>query len=87
MNRSLANGGIVDSVPTPAPAPPVLTRTIPPPMMESAVPQGFREVVEYRCAENGILFVPLVNRFQAGRPIFRAGNVLCYFDRHVNLKI
>ena len=84
MNRSLANGGIVDSAPAPAPPPPVLTRTAPPIVMESIVPQGFREVVEYRCAENGILFVPLINRSQAGRPIFRAGNVLCYFDRQVN---
>ena len=87
MNRSLANGGIVDSVPRPAPAAPVLTRAVPPLVMESIVPQGFREVVEYRCAENGILFVPLINRSQAGRPIFRAGNILCYFDRQVNSSI
>ena len=82
MNRSLAVGGQVDFTPPPVP---IMTPIIaaPPPIPETVVPHGFRELVEYRCAQQGILCIPLVNRFQAGRPIFRVGNVLCYFDRQV----
>lgn len=79
MNRSLAVGGQVDFTP------PVMTPILaaPPPVQETVVPHGFRELIEYRCAQQGILCIPLVNRFHAGRPIFRVGNVLCYFDRQV----
>jgi hypothetical protein len=82
MNRSLAVGGQVDFTPPPVP---IMTPIIaaPLPVPETVVPHGFRELVEYRCAQQGILCIPLVNRFQAGRPIFRVGNVLCYFDRQV----
>ena len=82
MNRSLAVGGQVDFTPPPVP---IMTPIIaaPHPVPETIVPHGFRELVEYRCAQQGILCIPLVNRFQAGRPIFRVGNVLCYFDRQV----
>ncbi len=85
MNRALAVGGQVDLA---CPPPPVLASAVRPQqpiLIEPVVPQGFRELVEYRCSQLGILCIPLVNRFQAGRPIFRVGNVLSYFDRQVNI--
>lgn len=82
MNRSLAVGGL-DFVPAPASAPPPPVTAPQPTVLQASVPQGFRELVEYRCAQQGILFVPLVNRFQAGRPVFRIGNLHCYFDGQV----
>lgn len=84
MNRSLAVGGQVDLAPPPTVITPVIAAPQPPVMAEPVVPHGFRELVEYRCSQLGILCVPLVNRFQAGRPIFRVGNVLSYFDRQVS---
>ncbi|KZS14455.1 Tuftelin-interacting protein 11 [Daphnia magna] len=83
MNRSLAVGGQVDFTPPPVPVMTPLVAAPLPTVAETVVPHGFRELVEYRCAQQGILCIPLVNRFQAGRPIFRVGNVLCYFDRQV----
>ena len=83
MNRSLAAGGQVDLAPPPPVLTPIIAAPLPPVMVEPIVPQGFRELVEYRCSQLGILCIPLVNRFQAGRPIFRVGNVLAYFDRQV----
>ena len=83
MNRALAVGGQVDLA---CPPPAVLASAVRPQqpiLIEPVVPQGFRELVEYRCSQLGILCIPLVNRFQAGRPIFRVGNVLSYFDRQV----
>ena len=84
MTRSMTAGGQVDMLP----APPVIHSNLPPPppsvaVMEQAVPHGIREFVEFRCAQNGILFVPMVNKWQANRPVFRIGNLLCYFVRHV----
>ena len=90
MNRSLAAGGqVAATVPRPTlqPAPmmaPLLAAPIQ--MMvstEPLVPQGSRELVEYRCQQLGILFIPLANRFQAGRQVFRVGQLLAYFDRQI----
>lgn len=52
-------------------------------ILDTIIPHGLRELIEYRCAQQGILCVPLVNRFHAGRSVFRVGNVLCYFEREV----
>lgn len=80
MNRSLAVGGQVDY----NPATRVVTPVIPaPPIVEPTVPHGFRELIEYRCAQQGVVFLPVVNRFHGGRQIFRVGNLHCYFDRQV----
>jgi hypothetical protein len=79
MNRSVAAGNQASAIP---PLPPAMLNPAVR-LAELPVPQGFRELVEYRCAQQGILFVPLANRRQSGRPVFRVGNVLCYFDRHV----
>ena len=51
------------------------------PLVEPLVAVGFREVVEFQCAQKDILFVPLANKEQCGRPVFRVGNVLSYFER------
>ena len=89
MNRSVAAGNQAFVNPPPLPPPmlnPVMAPLAPPVVLdETRVSQGFRELVEYQCAQEGILFVPLVNRWQAGRPVFRVGNVLSYFDRQVRV--
>ena len=61
--------------------PPIATATLDPP--EPAVPHNLREFIEYRCAQLGILCIPLVDRFRDGKQIFRIGNVLCHLDRQV----
>jgi tuftelin-interacting protein 11 len=89
INRSVAAGNQASAIPPPLPPPmlnPVMAPLAPPVVLaETLVQQGFRELVEYQCAQQGILFVPLVNRWQAGRPVFRVGNVLSYFDRQVRI--
>ena len=85
MTRSLSAEGLVAAVPRPTLQPvPLLAAPIQ--MMastESLVPQGSKELVQYRCQQLGILFIPLANRFQAGRQVFRVGQLLAYFDRQI----
>ena len=59
--------------------------SLPPPpvtVMEQAVPLGIRELVEFRCAQKGILFVPMDTTYE-NQLVYRIGNFLCYFDRQV----
>nr|CAD7258217.1 unnamed protein product [Timema shepardi] len=49
----------------------------------SQVPQGFKELIQKRCEEQGLLFVPLTNRYREGKQIYRCGNIQLYVDRNV----
>ncbi|KAJ8871457.1 hypothetical protein PR048_027774 [Dryococelus australis] len=49
----------------------------------SQIPQGFRELIQKRCEERGILFVPLPNRYRQGKQIYRCGKIQIYIDRSV----
>ena len=78
MNCSLAVGGQIKFIPSVPSIPADL-----PSIAEPVLPHGVREVIQYRCAQLGILCTPLINRFHDGRPIFRVGHLLCHFDRQV----
>lgn len=47
------------------------------------IPQGFRELLQKRCEERGILFVPVPNRWHEGKQVYRCGRVQVYLDRNV----
>ncbi|XP_067004991.2 tuftelin-interacting protein 11 [Anabrus simplex] len=47
------------------------------------IPQGFKELIQKRCEERGIVFVPLPNRYREGKQIYRCGKVQIYIDRSV----
>lgn len=47
------------------------------------IPQGFKDLLQKRCEERGIMFVPLVNRWREGKQIYRMGNQQIYIDRSV----
>ncbi|KAK3926472.1 Tuftelin-interacting protein 11 [Frankliniella fusca] len=47
------------------------------------IPQGFKELLQKRCEERGIMFMPLVNRWREGKQIYRMGNQQIYIDRSV----
>lgn len=47
------------------------------------IPQGFRELLQKKCEERGILFMPIPNRYHEGRQVYRCGNIQVYLDRSV----
>ena len=49
----------------------------------SSVPTSFKDLIERRAAEHGILFVPLVNKFHEGKQTYQFGSVQIYVDRNV----
>ncbi|XP_063223581.1 tuftelin-interacting protein 11 [Bacillus rossius redtenbacheri] len=49
----------------------------------SQIPQGFRELIQKRCEERGLLFVPLPNRYREGKQVYRCGKIQIYIDRNV----
>jgi len=49
----------------------------------SSVPSSFRELMERRAEENNILFVPVPNRTQEGKQVYRFGRLQIYVDRGV----
>lgn len=49
----------------------------------SSVPSSFRELMERRAEENNIVFVPVPNRTQEGKQVYRFGRLQIYVDRAV----
>ena len=43
----------------------------------------FRDLVQKRCEERGIVFMPVANRYQQGKPVYRMGNIQVYVDHNV----
>lgn len=84
MNRS---ADIDDLVP---PAPPRIT---PDPsdaaklaevIASTNVPKSFSELLESKCSDKGITFVPIVGKSREGRPVFKIGSSMqCYVLRNV----
>lgn len=66
--------------------PPPLT-VPPPPLMDLQIPLPvqleFKDLVSRKCAEKGILFVPMPGRREHGKQIYRVGKLYCYIDRNV----
>ncbi|KAI2808035.1 Tuftelin-interacting protein 11 [Blomia tropicalis] len=44
---------------------------------------NFREMVEMKANENGIIFMPIANRYQDGKQVFQCGQYLVYIDNQV----
>lgn len=87
LNSSTINEPATQPEPKPQPIP-----SQPNPLMQMNIPAGvtinndqlsFRNMVEMKAAENGILFMPLANRFEDGRQIFKFGQYLIYIDNQV----
>ncbi|XP_071447563.1 tuftelin-interacting protein 11 [Hetaerina americana] len=49
----------------------------------SQIPQGFRDLLQKRCEERGIVFMPLANRWREGKQVYRVGKLQVYLDRNV----
>lgn len=50
----------------------------------SQMPHGFKELVQKRCEERGILWMPLSGRFRETKQVYRCGARLqAYIDRGV----
>ena len=59
-----------------------------PPMMQAPVylqsdSINFRQLVEMRASECGVLFMPVANRFQEGKQVFQFGQYMVYIDNQV----
>jgi len=46
--------------------------------MTSQVPHGFKELVQMKCEELGLIFVPIPNRYYEGKQVYKCGKVLIY---------
>ncbi|CAD1471179.1 unnamed protein product [Heterotrigona itama] len=49
----------------------------------SQIPQGFKDLVEKKCEERGILFMPIPNRYREAKQVYKVGNVQAYIDGNV----
>ncbi|XP_011501452.1 PREDICTED: tuftelin-interacting protein 11 [Ceratosolen solmsi marchali] len=49
----------------------------------SQIPQGFKDLVQRKCEERGILFMPLANRYREGKQVYKVGNVQAYIDSDI----
>lgn len=49
----------------------------------SAPTKSFSELLETRCIEKGITFVPIAGKTREGRPIYKIGDLQCYVIRNV----
>ncbi|KAG8035312.1 hypothetical protein G9C98_006758 [Cotesia typhae] len=49
----------------------------------SQIPQGFKDLVQKRCAERDIVFMPLPNRYREAKQVYKVGNVQAYIDGNV----
>uniref|UniRef100_A0A1B6GH69 G-patch domain-containing protein n=2 Tax=Cuerna arida TaxID=1464854 RepID=A0A1B6GH69_9HEMI len=47
------------------------------------IPQGFKELVQKRCEERGIVWLPIPNRYREAKQIYRCGTLQVYIDRNV----
>lgn len=79
--------------PVQAPPPPPPAPRIPPlnnshaiaeVMASSNQQKSFTELLETKCLERGLSFVPMVGRTREGRPLYRIGSIVqCYVMRNV----
>ncbi|XP_039305230.1 tuftelin-interacting protein 11 [Solenopsis invicta] len=49
----------------------------------SQIPQGFKDFVQKKCEERGILFMPIPNRYKEAKQVYKIGNVQAYIDSNV----
>jgi len=51
--------------------------------LTSQVPHGFRDLVQMKCEELGLVFMPVPNRYYEGKQVYKCGNVLIYISGNV----
>ncbi|VIO93858.1 G-patch domain containing protein [Brugia malayi] len=69
-------------LPPPEPVPGIYNSA--PPRIQPPPPHlSFKDLVELRAREAGVLYVPQVNKFREGKPVYWFGNVSIYIDRNV----
>ncbi|XP_071871331.1 tuftelin-interacting protein 11-like isoform X1 [Bombus fervidus] len=49
----------------------------------SLIPLGFKGLVQKKCEDNGILFMPIPNRYRKGNQVYKVGNFQAYIDGNV----
>ncbi|KAK2579187.1 hypothetical protein KPH14_002709 [Odynerus spinipes] len=49
----------------------------------SQIPLGFKDLVQKKCEERGILFMPILNRYREAKQVYKVGNVQAYIDGNV----
>ncbi|XP_012287258.1 tuftelin-interacting protein 11 [Orussus abietinus] len=49
----------------------------------SQIPQGFKDLVQKKCEERGILFMPIPNKYREAKQVYKVGNVQAYIDGNV----
>jgi hypothetical protein len=84
MNRMMDSP--VQVIPPPPPAPKISgsIQAIGEVMASMNQQKSFSELLESRCLERGIGYVPIVGRTREGRPLFKIGtNIQCYVVRNV----
>jgi len=49
------------------------------------IPLTLKSIVQNRCEERGILWLPIPNRFMEAKQVYRCGKLQVYFDRNALL--
>ncbi|CAG7724351.1 unnamed protein product [Allacma fusca] len=49
----------------------------------SQVPHGFRDLIQMKCEEMGLVFMPIPNRYYEAKQVYRCGNVFMYISANV----
>ncbi|CAH1799129.1 unnamed protein product [Owenia fusiformis] len=49
----------------------------------TSVPSSFKDLVEKKAAENGLIFLPIPNRTYEAKQVYKFGNAVMYLDRSV----
>ncbi|XP_059486517.1 septin-interacting protein 1 [Neocloeon triangulifer] len=47
------------------------------------IPHGFKELLQKKCEERGILFMPIPNRYHEAKQVYKCGKIQAYIDRNV----
>lgn len=44
------------------------------------IPHGFKDFVQKKCEERGILFMPIPNKYREAKQVYKVGNLQAYID-------
>lgn len=50
---------------------------------QSTAASSFKDIIERKAAEHGLMFLPVVNKFKEGKQIYRFGNLNIYLEGNV----
>lgn len=51
--------------------------------LTAQVPHGFKELVQMKCEELGLIFIPVPNRYYEGKQVYKCGRVMIYINANV----